>query len=264
MPYLIGDSKIYNPALVVRDTVAYSCIEVDSDEVPPPYERGSWELVVANFLVSREVGDEAFTVWTIGLPSSNFGRMGYSVFVAIGGASITKLSALHDELATHLGAQFVRMSDSLTGRELRKKGRPAFHVQDGKVWMALDEFDWVDINGWARKDSSEGPLTFDFPSASTNDYVFSPGDTRDTLLDTDDDDLPDDDEIDARELASLFDQKRAARSRVARKDASVGAIRRAVETVFGMPRGSITIARPDGKAYRKDALISTVRKAWKA
>ena len=55
----------------------------------------------------------------------------------------------------------------------------------------------------------------------------------------------------------------ARRTFRARKDARVGAITRTIEEVFDLPEGSVAICTPEQKAFRTDALISTVRKRWK-
>lgn len=50
------------------------------------------------------------------------------------------------------------------------------------------------------------------------------------------------------------------RFRDARTDASVGSIEKNIEKVFGLPKGSIQINRPDGTNARSDKKIGNLRK----
>ena len=63
---------------------------------------------------------------------------------------------------------------------------------------------------------------------------------------------------------SLSEQRQYPARRIfrARNDASVGTIKSKIEEVFGLPEGSVTICTPEQKAFRVDALISTVRRRW--
>lgn len=51
-------------------------------------------------------------------------------------------------------------------------------------------------------------------------------------------------------------------ARAARKDATVGAIKKKIEKHFALPEGSIVIVDVNGRAIRNDARIATVRKRW--
>ena len=63
---------------------------------------------------------------------------------------------------------------------------------------------------------------------------------------------------------ALNEQKQypARRTFRARNDASVGTIKCKIEEIFGLPEGSVVICTPEQKAFRADALISTVRRRW--
>ena len=52
------------------------------------------------------------------------------------------------------------------------------------------------------------------------------------------------------------------RLRAARGDARVGSIRNTIESLFGLPEGSVALVGPDGRALRADAFIRTLRTRW--
>ena len=52
------------------------------------------------------------------------------------------------------------------------------------------------------------------------------------------------------------------RRRSARKDATVRSIKRQIESVFGLPEGSVALLKPDGRELRADAKIGTLRQRF--
>ena len=53
-----------------------------------------------------------------------------------------------------------------------------------------------------------------------------------------------------------------SRSSAARADASVATIRKNIESVYGLPEGSVELCNRQGKPMRGDATIATLRKRW--
>ena len=56
--------------------------------------------------------------------------------------------------------------------------------------------------------------------------------------------------------------EKPSRYRSARKDATVDSIKKQIESVFGLPEGSVALLRRDGSKLRADAKIGTLRKCW--
>lgn len=56
--------------------------------------------------------------------------------------------------------------------------------------------------------------------------------------------------------------KNKCRQRAARNDARVGSIKTKIETLFGLPEGSVILQGPNGQPLRADAFIRTLRARW--
>lgn len=54
----------------------------------------------------------------------------------------------------------------------------------------------------------------------------------------------------------------AIRFRRARGDASIGAVTRTMEDLFGLPEGCLMVRRPDGRKMRIDGKVRTLRAAY--
>jgi len=52
------------------------------------------------------------------------------------------------------------------------------------------------------------------------------------------------------------------RARRARDDASVGSIQGEIESVFGLPEGSVKLCDPSGRRVRADCRIGTLRRKY--
>ena len=102
-----------------------------------------------------------------------------------------------------------------------------YHIQDGKIWQPMDAITWYCEDGISDNNNTE---------------------------DWDDDDETQNQTRTNQELPSRF--------RIARSDASVGTIRSTIESVFGLPEGSVALCDPSGRPLRADAKIATLRKRW--
>lgn len=102
-----------------------------------------------------------------------------------------------------------------------------YHIQDGKIWQPLDAITWYCEDGISDNNHTE--------------------------------DWEDDDET---QNQTRTNQELPSRFRIARSDASVGTIRSTIESVFGLPEGSVALCNPSGSPLRADAKIATLRKRW--
>jgi hypothetical protein len=84
------------------------------------------------------------------------------------------------------------------------------------------------------------------------------GNMVDTVIGETEEELPGDDELDLKG----FRIESPARYRAARADASIASIKRQIESVFGLPEGSVALCGPDGRPLRSDARIATLRRRW--
>lgn len=165
--------------------------------------------------------------------SNNFLRPTYSAFIGVAGPKAV-LQNVHDAFVP-LDGVHVRYSDYIPAAS----GRPELHIEDGKLWLCEEPGTWYCLPAgeeFADDDEDRAPL----------------------LAEADDD--PDDH---AAEPDSTAERSgRPARFRAARADASVGTIRSTIESVFGLPAGSVALRGRDGKPLRSDATIRTLRKRW--
>lgn len=167
--------------------------------------------------------------------STNFSKPTYSAF--IGTTEPTSiLKAAYNAFAAIKGAD-VRYSDYIRAAD----GRCELHIEDGKVWLCDHPGEWYSIQGGES-----------FPTSAADDDV----DLGRAESDADASDS-------ATSAASVSDRSETpARFRAARADAGVGTIRTTIESVCGLPAGSVALCGPDGKALRSDATIRPLHKRW--
>lgn len=167
-------------------------------------------------------------------PSTNFIKPTYSAFIGVAGPT-SFLKGAYDAFAAIKGAG-VRYSDYIRASD----GRCELHIEDGKVWLCDEPGEWYSIQGGTA-----------FPTTGADDVDLGVAE-------------PDADAIDgATQAASASDRSDTpVRFRAARADAGVGTIRATIESVFGLPAGSVALCGPDGKSLRADATIRTLRKRW--
>ena len=97
-----------------------------------------------------------------------------------------------------------------------------YHIENGLVWRPLEACTW-----YADYEASEDPeflIEGEEEEKSSNEKPF--------------------------------------RYRSARKDATVGSIKRKIESVFGLPEGSVALLSPDDSKLKANAKIGTLRQRW--
>lgn len=154
--------------------------------------------------------------------SVTFGRHTNSIFFVVA-QSQALLKYIHSKLEDEHSIN-IRYGDYMPP----SKARLAYHIENGQAWRRDDE------------------VTFTLLGAPEEeewvDEIFEDGQVPDT--------------------STQSNKRQAARTYRARSDASVGSIKSAIETAFGLPEGSVALCGPDGKNLRADAKIRTLRNRW--
>lgn len=177
------------------------------------------------------------TIYSLETPSLNFGDAGYSVFIGVG-ASEAVLKSVYHHFSKIINLK-VRYSEYIPVEAAVK----AIHVEFENIWMPHEEETWYSV-------ISASQLKID---TTTEDDLWS-----DEVEDVEWDEF----EIDG-DVSEVKKATRPLRMRAARKDASVGTVRKTIESIFGLPKGSVQLCGPDRVALRSDARIGTLRKRWK-
>lgn len=198
--------------------------------------------------------DLVATVYTYETMSVNFHKPCWSEFLIVAGPQVA-LDALHQAYSAKPGLQ-VRYSDAIPPSE----GIRAYHLEGGRLWEIEEEGMWFSKSteeiaadaeelirlrqSWAQQSLPAEEEVFELTatdpvSASVAEF-----------------------EKESESEAQADIESHALRYRRARASASVGAIRRSIERVFGLPEGSVALCGPDRQPLRADARIATLRKRW--
>lgn len=221
-------------------------VEVDLDSIAD--ELCGYGDIVADGLAAWAASnpDATATVYVFDSVSVNFHERTNSAFFGVVG----RQAVLDAILAALKGVRGVRArhSDCI----LARNGIATFHVEGGLVWQAEDNITWVTSVADSAGPTSVKVARFkldDVADGEDDDAWGEPGEIPDL---EDGQDGPSDKVTMAPGL----------RFRRARADASIGSIKARIESVFGLPEGSVALCGPDGKVLRSDAKIRTLRKRW--
>lgn len=213
-------------------------VEIDTDSVSDLERLRTIRRTLAS-LAAKDPGLQA-TVYVHATVSFNFREMTNSDFIGVVGP-VSILQALQAELTRLQGARS-RLSDYISTREAAM----AYHLEHGNLWVPVDALTWSIVEG----ESEDGVN----PVESLDEDDSEAGVAN---IEEAEEDLPEDDAD-----LKAFRIESPARYRAARADASIGSIKRQIESVFGLPEGSVALCGPDGKSLRSDARIATLRRRW--
>lgn len=214
-------------------------IEIDTDSMSDLERMRIIRRTLAS-LASKDSSMRA-TIYVHATVSFNFHEMTNSDFLGVAGP-LSILQALQSELSRAPGARS-RLSDYISTRE----SATAYHLEQGNLWVPEDALTWSSVED-RSEEGGRSPHSLAGDDAGTENVVSEEAEDK----------LPEDDEVSLK----AFRVESAARYRAARADASIGSIKRQIESVFGLPEGSVSLCGPDGKALRSDARIATLRKRW--
>ena len=212
-------------------------VEVDIDSIPGSYY--GYDDIVAEALGPFATSNPTVraTIYTYQGPSTSFREQTFSAFFGVAGSK-TILPVLLAAFRNVTGVR-ARNSDYIAA----SSGIQEFHIEDGIVWRPSDALSW---------------------------YTKEPGQAAPESENSDWEDAPLTDELNAGEPEAISSETEptsskaamGSRYRQARSDASVASIKRTIEKVFGLPEGSVALCGPDYKPLRANAKISTLRKRW--
>lgn len=165
------------------------------------------------------------TIYQYMTASVNFMRHCWSVFLIVDGKEEI-LNAFGDAV------RYKKESESRFSDEIPSSyGTPLYHLQDGVAWV-MENGNWKLLEAEDDLTEPEG-----------------------------EDDIEEEDPEDVDTVNATPPGKKG-RLRAARGDARVGSIRNTIESLFGLPEGSVALVGPDGRALRADAFIRTLRTRW--
>ncbi|MGF6596286.1 hypothetical protein P3T23_000993 [Paraburkholderia sp. GAS448] len=222
-----------------KSSEAIPTVEIDTDSVSDLERMRTIRRTLAS-LAGNNPGMRA-TIYVHATVSFNFHEMTNSDFIGVVGP-ISILQALQAELSRLPGARS-RLSDYISTRE----SAMVYHLENGNLWVPEDARTWSIVEAQSEGDVSS-LQSFDEDDSEAAAVVIE--DTEEALPEGDDVDL------------KGFRIESPARYRAARADASIGSIKRQIESVFGLPDGSVALCGPDGKPLRSDARIATLRRRW--
>lgn len=224
-------TKLVNELQFVQSRQPTPTVEIDIGTLPD--QAGGYALLVEAAIapLAAAENDLRATIYVTHGPSVSFGNYGHSAFFSVAG-DCRVLAALQTSFGLAPGLK-VRSGDQFD----QSHAIPQYHLEDGFLWRPDEEHLWYanahdfdcEISGDDMDDCEDGEGSIDDAGESEG------GSARIEL---------------------------PARFRAARSDASVGSIARSIESVFGLPEGSVALRGPDKRPLRSDATIRTLRKRW--
>lgn len=195
------------------------------------------------------------SVWVYQGVSCNFMKPGYSAFFAVPGRK-TVLKALYEafEATPRL---LSRHSDQI----MQSESVCQFHIQEGQVWREFEPHRWC-----AGKPVNEGEGRGNEDEDEDEMHPFNAGGPSvpawDVSAGCQDPDLCNDSRVNDHSSLPARRPQQKGRTQRARSDASLGSISRSIETLYGLPEGSVALRGPDKKVLRRDATVGTLRGRW--
>jgi len=227
----------------VKATEPLATVEIDIDSIPSTYT--GYGAIIERAMKSFAARNPTLkaSIYASNLGSVNFGEQTQSGFLGVAGKKVILDVLL--KAFQNISEVRVRFSDYIVFKPYERQ----WHIENGLVWTA------VDYTTWYGDDKQDIPPPVESAAPSDDDDVSDNKVNSDNLFEED---------SAAHEKAPGKEGAVASRFRVARSDASVGRIKQTIETVFGLPEGSVSLCGPDGRALRSDATIRTLRKRWDA
>lgn len=229
----------------VQSNEPLATVEVDIDSIPHEF-CGYSDIVARGLERFAASARSTATVYVFQTDSVNFHEQTYSAFFAVAGKG-DALKLLYAAFESVAGLR-VRYSDYTSSRS----GVAQFHIQDGLVWQPEDDLSW-----YSYGIDPEAPL-----SAQTDVDAMAEEVAESEGADDEVEGSPQAEPLHSE--SSTAGIQSGVRFRRARSDASVGAIKRSIETIFGLPAGSVKLCGPEGRPLRSDAEVRTLRKRWAA
>jgi hypothetical protein len=207
------------------------CVEIDTGSIPETERIQTIRSVLARY--ARANPAACATAYSCSTVSFSFREITHAEFIGVVGAPQI-VEALHTSLEALPDAR-VCYGNLVDTRDAKVEG----HIQDGQLWLPDDA-----VNCCAFETTWSGEAWPD-PVAEVDEEVDE-----------------EEGEAEQDESEQKAPTRMRARYRAARADASIGSIRHQIETLFGLPEGSVALCGPEGNALRADARIKTLRRRW--
>ena len=265
-------------------------VEVDIESLEEAGKVFPYTLYESLTLFAESNKECRASIYTHLIQSCNFisykGELTYSGFIGVVGAYMRVLNVLYKSFSSIKGVN-VKFSDYINPNESILE----YHIENGLVWRALDAVEWYAEEHIERLEESEdlGCLIEEEEEKSSNEKPFRYRSARKdatvgsikrkiesvyglpegsvALLSPDGSKLKANAKIGT--LRQRFEEEeekssneKPFRYRSARKDATVGSIKRKIESVYGLPEGSVALLRPDDRKLKANAKIGTLRQRW--
>ena len=266
-----------------RSTKPLATVEVDIESLEEAGKDFPDTLYESLTLFAQSDEECCASIYTYLTPSCNFREQTFSGFISVVGGSRI-LNVLYKSFRSIKGVN-VKFSDYINTNESILE----YHIENGLVWRPLEAYTW-----WADYEESED---LEFPiekeeEKSSNEKPFRYRSARKdatvdsiksqiesafglpqgsvALLSRDGSKL----KVNAKigtlrqrwdysgEEEEKSSNEKPFRYRSARKDATVGSIKRQIESVFGLPEGSVALLSPDDSKLKANAKIGTLRQRW--
>lgn len=227
--------KSFSELHFVRPKEAIPTVEVDIDSLPDGHHGCADILRKALYAVVSENPTLVATIYVYVGPSTNFVRPTYSAFIGVAGPKSFLIDAYNAFLP--LQGVAVRYSDYIQSSD----GRCELHIEEGKVWLSDEPGEWYSIQDGGEFPTEDADDDADLSATEPIEEVAG---------------------IASQPASATVRSETPARFRAARADARIDTIRATIESVFGLPAGSVALCGIDGKSLRGDATIRTLRKRW--
>jgi hypothetical protein len=201
-------------------------VEIDIDSLPEELQQYGDFVVDALTPFASNSGIVA-TIYIYQGPSVNFHQQTWSAFFGVANSK-SLLDAIFKSFSAIKDIN-IRYSDFISP----SSATTDFHIQDGHVWRPYEAGTWYCDSGDSTSLADGADATVEQLNPIAGE--FEQGISRMSI---------------------------PTRFRSARADASVGAIRKTIEDVFGLLEGSVALCGPDKVALRANATIATLRKRW--
>ena len=255
-----------------RSTRPLETVEVDIESLEEVGKDFPDTLYESLTLFAESNEERRASIYIYLTPSCNFKELTYSGFIGVvGGRRV--LDLLYKSFRSIKGVN-VRFSDGINPNESILD----YHIENGLVWRPLEAYTWYAIEGEEEeKSSNEKPSRYRSARKDATirsikkqiESVFRLPEGSIVLLRRDGRKLRADAKIGTlrkcwnySEEEEKSSNEKPSRYRPARKDATVDSIKRQIESVFGLPEGSVVLLRRDGRKLRADTKICTLRKCW--
>jgi hypothetical protein len=200
-----------------------TALEIDADVIPDARATALIQSTLAQCAAKDE--SAIATIYALRVPRRGPNGMTHADLFCVMG---------YDDALAQLTAAFAHACGDrvrIRSEAFMHNAAAGWHIESGSLWMPDDPDNWYAYGStWMDKEPPD--VCGDIENPALTPEVLAPP------------------------------AKAMGRFRAARSDAKVGRIRERIESIFGLPEGSVLLCGPDGRPLRADARIRTLRVRW--